>query len=96
MKRPLSQVTRLADAALALIVCSVGQAQDYRAKIQGIVTDSSQGAIGGATVTLLNAGTGATATKATAVNGFYAFHFVDPGIYNVTVGASARRVRASA
>ena len=70
---------------LLLIACHVGQAQDYRAKIQGIVTDSSQGAISGAKVTLLNVGTGVTATKTTAANGFYAFDFVEPGIYNITV-----------
>jgi hypothetical protein len=63
----------------------MGHAQDYRAKLQGIVTDSSQRAIGGATVTLLNANTGVTATKTTAVNGFYTFEFVAPGMYTVTV-----------
>jgi hypothetical protein len=68
-----------------IFVAFVGQAQDYRAKLQGIVTDSSQGAISGATITLLNANTGVTATKPTAANGFYAFDFVEPGTYTVTV-----------
>jgi hypothetical protein len=81
MSRLLSQVLTLICAALAFIA----QAQDYRAKIQGIITDSSQGAISGAKVTLMNAGTGVIATKTTAVNGFYAFDFVEPGTYTVSV-----------
>jgi hypothetical protein len=72
-------------AALALVASHTGQAQDYRARLQGIVTDSSQGAISGAKVNLLNAGTGVTATKTTAENGFYAFDFIEPGEYTVTV-----------
>jgi hypothetical protein len=75
----------LACAAIALLACQIGVAQDYRAKLQGIVTDSSQGAIAGATVTLLNANTGVTASKTTADNGLYVFDFVDPGMYTVTV-----------
>jgi hypothetical protein len=63
MTRRLSQAPRLRYAALALIACYVCQAHDYRAKIQGMVTDSSQGAISGVTLILLNAGTGVIATK---------------------------------
>jgi hypothetical protein len=72
-------------AALAFLACEIAQAQDYRARIQGVVTDSSQGAISGATITLLNANTGISTTKITAVNGFYAFDFVEPGTYTLTV-----------
>ena len=85
MRRLLSHLSKLLCAALTFIDCHVGQAQDYRARIQGIVTDSSQGAISGAKVTLLNAGTGVTAMKTTAVNGLYAFDFVEPGIYKTPI-----------
>jgi hypothetical protein len=70
---------------LAIIACQVSQAQDYRARIQGIVTDSSQGAISGAAITLLNDSTGVPASKITAANGFYAFDFVEPGTYTIMV-----------
>jgi hypothetical protein len=79
------EIPRLACAAITLIACQESQPQDYRAKVQGIVTDSSQGAVSGAKVTLLNTGTGVTATKTTGSNGFYVFDFIEPGTYDVTV-----------
>ena len=59
-------------------------AQDYRAKVQGLVTDSSDASIPGAKVTLLNTGTGIAATKMSGPNGSYLFDNVEPGTYTVT------------
>src|SRR5688572_19139997 len=59
-------------------------AQDYRAKVQGVVTDASDAAIAGAKVTLLNTGTGISATKESGPNGAYLFDNVEPGTYTVT------------
>ncbi|MGH9675091.1 MAG: carboxypeptidase regulatory-like domain-containing protein [Bryobacteraceae bacterium] len=59
-------------------------AQDYRARLQGIVTDSSDAAIGGATVTLRNNGTGISATRTSGPNGAYLFDNVEPGTYTVS------------
>ncbi|MCC6343386.1 MAG: TonB-dependent receptor [Bryobacterales bacterium] len=59
-------------------------AQDYRAKLQGIVTDSTEAAIVGAKVTIRNTGTGVTATRTTGDNGAYLFDNVEPGTYVVT------------
>src|SRR5690242_9856939 len=55
--------------------------QDYRAKIQGIVTDSSDASMAGAKVTIRNINTGITATRETGANGAYLFDNVEPGIY---------------
>src|SRR3989454_2481144 len=55
--------------------------QDYRAKIQGIVTDSSDSTMAGAKVTIRNVNTGITATKETGANGAYIFDNVEPGTY---------------
>src|SRR5262249_13639531 len=55
--------------------------QDYRAKIQGIVTDSSDAAMAGAKVTIRNVNTGIAATKETGANGGYIFDNVEPGTY---------------
>ena len=63
-------------------------AQDYRARVQGIVTDPSQAAIVGAKVTLTNINTGVSATKTTGETGQYLFDFVQPGNYRVKVEAS--------
>ena len=60
-------------------------AQDVRARVQGLVTDSSQAIIVGATVTLTNQGTNVTATTQTKNNGQYLFDFVIAGNYTVAV-----------
>lgn len=57
--------------------------QDYRAKIQGIVTDSSDAIATGARVTIRNVNTGITATRESGANGAYLFDNVEPGTYIV-------------
>ena len=71
--------------ATVILATQFAWAQDYRAKVQGIVTDSSQALVMGATVTLLNENTGVTTTRNTNESGQYAFDFVEPGSYSVTV-----------
>jgi hypothetical protein len=58
--------------------------QDYRAKIQGIVTDTSDAAVADAKVTIRNINTGITATRDTQANGQYLFDNVEPGSYVVS------------
>ena len=69
---------------LAVIAFSL-QAQEYRGRIQGSVTDSTQAVIAGATVTLTNTQTGVSSTRQTNENGRYLFDLVLPGNYSVTV-----------
>jgi hypothetical protein len=59
-------------------------AQDYRAKVQGVVSDTSQASVVGAKVTLLNNGTGISASRDTIANGTYLFDNVEPGTYTVS------------
>ena len=82
-QRPIGLV--LIAAFLTVLPSASLMAQEYRGRIQGTVTDSSQGAIIGATVTLLNGKTGATAVQQTNENGRYLFDLVEPGIYNIAV-----------
>jgi len=63
-------------------------AQDTRARLQGLVTDSTQAVIAGATVTLRNDNTGTQATQQTNQGGTYLFDFVLPGNYTVTIEMS--------
>lgn len=74
-------------AALAVLTASVS-AQDYRARVQGSVSDSSSGALPGVTVTLINDGTAVTSSRVTDAQGRYVFDFVDPGTYSVTAELS--------
>lgn len=60
-------------------------AQDVRARVQGLVTDSSQAVIVGADVLLTNEGTNVAATTKTNNNGQYLFDFVIAGNYTITV-----------
>jgi hypothetical protein len=71
---------------LTIAVCSMCLlfAQDYRGKVQGLVTDASDAVVPGAKVTLLNNGTGITAVRDTGANGGYLFDNVEPGTYTVS------------
>jgi hypothetical protein len=71
-------------ASLGLI-CSGLKAQDVRARVQGLVVDSSQAAIVGANVTLVNVKTGVKMTRLTNDTGRYRFDYVDPGVYTITM-----------
>jgi len=74
---------RLTLLSMALAACGLF-AQDYRAKIQGIVTDSSDATVSAAKVTIRNINTGITATRDTGANGAYLFDNVEPGTYIVS------------
>jgi len=73
---------------LFLLCATSGWAQEYRGRIEGIVTDQSQAAIPGATVTMLNLNTGIRVVRQTSDTGLYVFDLVDPGTYTVTIEAA--------
>jgi Carboxypeptidase regulatory-like domain len=73
-------------AAVALLI-GVCLAQDYRGKLQGVVTDPGGAAIAGAQVVLRNTGTGVDASRETGPDGRYVFDFVESGQYTVAVEA---------
>lgn len=83
-----SSRTRL---TLGLLACGLTgfpvQAQEFRARIQGAVIDTTQAVVVGATVTLSNVKTGVQTVKVTNETGRYRFDFVDPGSYTVKVEA---------
>ena len=74
-------------SVLFLILAVSGLAQDYRGRIQGLVTDASKAVIAGSTVTLLNVNTGVRVVRQTSDTGLYLFDLVDPGTYSVTIEA---------
>ena len=69
-------------ASLGLAVAPA-HAQDYRARVQGTIVDSSQGALPGVTVRLINDATGVAVERVTDGEGRYLFDFVEPGIYTI-------------
>jgi len=67
-----------------ILTGTVAHAQ-YRASLQGTVTDAQGGAIPGATVTLIDKDTGRRVTAVTNVNGVYIFNALAPRPYAIEV-----------
>ncbi len=70
---------------LAFLLAGGLSAQEYRGRVQGVVTDSTQAIVAGATVTLRNVATGVAATRQTDMRGRYIFDLIEPGGYSVMV-----------
>ncbi|MEK7408338.1 MAG: carboxypeptidase-like regulatory domain-containing protein [Acidobacteriota bacterium] len=71
--------------AVALFLAPLTVAQEYRGRVQGVVTDPTSAVVVGAAVTLRNANTGVTTARTTDPSGHYLFDLVEPGMYSVTV-----------
>ncbi len=74
---------------LVLVLCitimlPAAWGQEFRGKIQGLVTDPSGAVIPGVTITLHNIKTGIQTVKITNETGLYRFDNVDPGSYTLT------------
>jgi hypothetical protein len=78
-RRPVATILLLAATMISAV------AQDYRGKLQGLVADSSEAVIVGASVTLTNTQTGVSTRRETNQTGHYLFDYVEPGIYSVAV-----------
>src|SRR6185436_11635694 len=70
---------------LATLPCAI--AQDFRATLTGIVTDSSSAAIPGATVKAINISTNTAKEVQTTSIGNYTIPYLDPGTYKIEVTA---------
>ncbi|MBI4874221.1 MAG: TonB-dependent receptor [Acidobacteria bacterium] len=85
MRKTRITIHLLLALSLALAATRIAWSQDYRARLQGVITDSSQAVVVGAAVTLKNENTGVATRKPTNETGQYLFDFVEPGSYTVTV-----------
>ena len=73
-------------AVCALIgICTLTGSAQFRAGVQGTVSDPAGGTIAGATVTLTSKETNQTQTTTTSDTGFYRFTGLAPGLYSITV-----------
>src|SRR5882757_9444610 len=68
-----------------LSLCAVSAYAQYRASIQGVVTDPQGAVVSGATVTLKNLETNQTVIAETNDNGIYNFNSLSPSRYSITV-----------
>jgi hypothetical protein len=69
---------------LMMLFSTVGLAQ-FRAGVQGVVTDNAGGTVAGATVTLTNKETNDVRSTMTSDEGSYRFSALPPGLYSLTV-----------
>src|SRR5438046_4744258 len=77
-------VFRIALAGHLMLFAPGLLAQDYRGRVQGTVLDSTQSALPGTTITMVNDATGVAVTFVADQDGRYIFDFVDPGVYTIT------------
>jgi hypothetical protein len=70
---------------LILSLCAVSAYAQYRASIQGVVTDPAGGVVSGATLTLKNLETNQTLTATTDDNGIYNFNALPASRYSLTI-----------
>ncbi|HJQ22565.1 MAG TPA: TonB-dependent receptor [Blastocatellia bacterium] len=88
MRCRFRSLRRLAASALLLLFVSLTASAQFKASIQGTVTDTSGAVVSGATVTVTNLETNKTQTTTTTDDGFYRVTGLPPGRYTVTAELS--------
>src|SRR5262245_14785496 len=83
MHRLLFNVSRIAFCILIIVLASVAVSAQFKASIQGTVTDSNGAVVRGAKITVVNKGTGRELTVVTSDSGFYRLAGLPPGEYQV-------------
>jgi outer membrane receptor protein involved in Fe transport len=86
MRQAFLHLSRLSFYVIALVmIFSVAAVAQFRAGIQGTITDSTGATIPGANVTLINQETNQTQTTVASSEGFYRFTGLAPGDYTISV-----------
>ena len=88
MKRTRCSLLRVLTCSLFLLFGATAANAQFRAGVQGTVTDASGGLVPGATVTLTSKETGRTQVTQTSGEGFYRISELSPGNYTLSVEKS--------
>src|SRR5262249_40495333 len=78
-----SHIKRVLLALLLMAFAASAQAQERYGGLSGQVTDPSQGAVPGATITITNKASGAVRTAVSNADGSYSIPDLEPGRYTV-------------
>jgi len=70
--------------ALLVLGSALAMAQEYRGRVQGVVSDASSAVIPGAALVLRNDATGVEVNRVSNPEGRFIFDYVDPGTYTIT------------
>ncbi|MBA2502437.1 MAG: carboxypeptidase regulatory-like domain-containing protein, partial [Pyrinomonadaceae bacterium] len=84
MRRMFSILPRTFFCAMVVLLFAAAAQAQFKANLQGTVTDPAGGVVQGATVTLTSNETQRTQTVTTNDEGFYRFSSLPPGAYTVT------------
>ena len=93
MRQKLSALLRAAACALLLLGFAAEARAQFRAAIQGTVTDPAGAVVTDATITLKDNGTGKTQQVTTSGEGFYRFSELPPGAYALSAEKADDSVR---
>src|SRR3984893_10696829 len=85
MNRITVNLVRVITCGLFLMFLATGAAAQFKAGIQGTVTDTTGGLVPEAKITLLNTETGKTQETTASSEGFYRISGLSPGKYKLTV-----------
>lgn len=85
MRRTTFKLANLLSCAAIIVFFAITGNAQFRAGLQGVVTDNGGGVVSAATVTLLNKETNQSQSTQTSDEGFYRFSGLAPGLYSVTV-----------
>ncbi len=88
MLKTSSSLPRTLLCGLLLLVCAVVVEAQFRAGIQGTVTDATGAVVPGASITLTSKETNKTQTATSSDEGFYRFDQLGPGTYTLSAEKS--------
>jgi hypothetical protein len=84
MRHARSSQRRFLAALITTVLTAACFGQEYRGRIQGVVSDATDAIIAGASLTLTNVNTAVSTVRMTDAYGRYLFDLVEPGAYTVT------------
>jgi hypothetical protein len=85
MRRIVFGLFRSVTAVSILLTCAIVASAQFRAGVQGVVSDANGAAVPGARVVLTNKETNSQQETTTSTEGFYRFSALPPGLYSVAV-----------
>ena len=85
MRQTMFRLTNLFSCFLLITLLSVIGYGQFRASVQGVVTDNAGGVVPSATVTITNKETNQSQSTQTSGEGFYRFSGLAPSVYSITV-----------
>lgn len=85
MRQTFLDSLRVALAGLVVLLCAATVNAQFRASVQGTVTDATGAIVPGATITLTSNETGRTQETKASDDGFYSFAGLAPGAYTISV-----------